>query len=222
MTGDVGRGAALSQAMAARFSPVSEGASCPELLDAFLARHGLSGSRRDVAGIFHAVRNIAYASTRERTARAVLTNRKGACTGKHLLLRDLLRHIGEEAEVEIVAGDFAAAVPLVETMSPALQHEIREHGLKDYHCYTVWRDGTRELKLDATWGDIMSPLGFPVNDAWNGDGDTRLAVQPTAAPLRVEDVIAHKERLLAALAPADQARRRRFLDLLTQWMPGQE
>lgn len=222
MTGDIGRGTALSQATATQFTSESGSLSYPELLEDFLARHGLAGSRRDIPAIFHAVRNIAYASTKDRTAAAVLTARKGACTGKHLLLRDLLRHIGEEAAVEIVAGDFAAAVPLVDSMPAALQQEIRAHGLKDYHCYAVWQDGARELKLDATWGDIMSPLGFPVNDAWNGDADTRLAVRPAGAPLRVEDVIAHKERLLAALAPADRERRRRFLDLLTQWMPGQE
>jgi hypothetical protein len=222
MTADQGRGAGLSQAMVARSSSESGGESYAGLLDAFLTRHGLTGSRRDVPGIFHAVRNIAYASTGERTPAAVLAAGKGACTGKHLLLRDLLRHVGEVADVEIVAGDFAAAVPLVESMPPALQHEIRIHGLKDFHCYAVWRDGARELKLDATWGDVMAPFGFPVNDTWSGEADTRLAAQPTAAPLRVEDVIAHKEELLAALAPEDRDRRRRFLDLLTQWMPRQE
>ncbi|KAB2882714.1 MAG: hypothetical protein F9K38_07290 [Pseudorhodoplanes sp.] len=189
-----------------------------DLLASFLAGHGLGPMRRDVPGIFHAVRNIPYASTQERTAIAVLTAGKGACTGKHLLLRDLLRLVGERADVALVAGDFAAAVPLVPSMPPALQHEIRTHGLKDYHCYTVWRYGSREIKLDATWGDVMAPLGFPVNRDWGGVGDTTLAVTPAATPIRVEDVIARKEKLLAALAPADRDRRRRFLDLLTAWM----
>lgn len=193
--------------------------SYPERLEQFLAAHDIGGSRRDVRAIFDAVRNMPYASTGERTPQALLDSGKGACTAKHLLLRDLLRHIGEEAEVVLVPGDFAAGIPLVPGMSPELQHEIRVHGVKDFHCYAVWHDGAQAVKLDATWGDAMAAMNFPVNRDWDGAQDTRLALTPSGAPIRAEDVIKRKEELLATLAPADRERRRRFLDLLTAWMP---
>lgn len=187
-------------------------------LERFLT-DSLGRTRPSVPAVYHAVRNLTYASDGNRDPARVIDEKRGACTGKHLLLRDLLRQIGEQAEVELVAGDFAAAMPQVESMPEALKAWIATGGIRDFHCYVVWFDGVREVKLDATWPDMLKPIGFPVNDDWNGNGDTQIALTPDGIVVRDENVVARKEELLAALTDTQRRDRREFLELLTKWMP---
>ncbi|MDQ7251087.1 hypothetical protein [Dongia sedimenti] len=194
----------------------------PQLLDTFLNGLRQTGREISVPAVFDAVRNLAYASNGQRRPEIVIETRSGSCTGKHILLRDLLRHLGETAEVELVEGDFAAGMPAVESMPIALQEQIRSAGVTDIHCYVVWRSRERELKLDATWPDSLRDMGFPVNDRWDGTGDTEIALTPVAIKGRPDDVIGKKESLLASLSEEQQARRRAFLALLTQWLAANE
>lgn len=194
-------------------------ASYPGDLDAFLARHAGGAAPPSVPAIYHAVRNLSYASDGNRDPAIVLKTGRGACTGKHILLRDLLRRVGCGAEVEFAAGDFAAGMPVVASMPPALADWVRSGGIRDFHCYVVWDDGGREVTLDATWPDSLAPLGFPVNAGWDGAGDTRIALTPDGHKSRAEDVIEHKARLVATLSEQQRKDRRSFLELLTKWMP---
>jgi hypothetical protein len=195
---------------------MSASASYPGELDAFLARH--CGPKPSVPAIYHAVRNLTYASDGNRDPQIVLRTGKGACTGKHLLLRDLLRRVGESADVELAAGDFAAGMPVAPSMPEDLRGWIRSGGIRDFHCYVVWQDGGREKKLDATWPDNLEALGFPVNAGWDGSGDTRIALTPDGLTARAEDVIGEKARLVATLSEQQRKDRRSFLELLTKWM----
>lgn len=176
-------------------------------------------AKPSVPAVFHAVRNLTYASDGNRDPSRVIETRQGACTAKHLLLRDLLRHIGEKADIELVAGDFAAGMPQVASMPEALRGWIATGGIRDFHCYVVWNDGSREVKLDATWPDMMKPLGYVVNSGWAGAGDTQIALTPDGIKVRDEDVVARKEALLATLSDKERRDRREFLALLTKWMP---
>jgi hypothetical protein len=83
---------------------------------AFKARHVSDPGIAGAVQAFHAVRNLPYFSGPDRTPLAALRNGRGACTAKHMLLRDLLRDLGYRADVELVDCDFAAAVPLVPAM----------------------------------------------------------------------------------------------------------
>ncbi|WP_119390028.1 transglutaminase domain-containing protein [Taklimakanibacter lacteus] len=194
-------------------------ASYPQQLDAFLARHAGGLSLPSVPAIYHAVRNLIYASDGNRDPAIVLKTGRGACTGKHILLRDLLRRVGWHADVEFAAGDFARGMPAVASMPEALARWVRAGGIRDFHCYVVWHDGMREKKLDATWPDALAPLGFPVNAAWDGSGDTLIALTPDGHISRAEDVIEHKAKLVATLSEQQRKDRRSFLELLTKWMP---
>ena len=187
-------------------------------LDGFLDRSVGSG-RVSVPAIYHAVRNLTYASDGNRQPEIVIATGKGSCTGKHLLLRDLLRHVGETADVEFIEGDFAAAMPVIPSMSEELKHWVSSGGIKDFHCYVVWRGDEGEVKLDATWPDRMASLGFPVNAKWNGAGDTRVAINAGTVKGRAEDVLGRKKVLLATLTEKQINDRLRFLKLLTEWMP---
>jgi len=183
-------------------------------MDAFLAR---SGAVR-VPEIFHAVRRLTYHSSGNRDPAQVIALQRGACTAKHILLRDLLRHRGEIADVEVVGGDFAAGLPVSQTMPAELASMIRAAGIADAHCYVVWRGPDRPLQLDATWHDALKAHGFAVNAGWDGAGDTRLAIVPDGVKALDEDVIGTKMRFLALLSPDQMANRRVFLHHLSAWM----
>lgn len=187
-------------------------------LEDFLDAKARTG-RATVPAIFHAVRNLTYASDGNRAPDMVIATGKGSCTGKHLLLRDLLRHVGEAADVEFIEGDFAASMPVVPSMPEELKGWVSAGGIADFHCYVVWQGGEREVKLDATWPDRMAPLGYQVNADWDGSGDTRVAIASGVIRGRAEDVLARKAALLATLTEKQINDRLRFLKLLTEWMP---
>jgi hypothetical protein len=94
-------------------------------LGAFLNRMGEGGRSPGAVRIYHTVRNIPYASRGSRQPAEVLQANEGSCSGKHLLLRDLLRRAGEVAEIETVEGDFAAGMPEVDGMPPRLRAWLR-------------------------------------------------------------------------------------------------
>ena len=183
-------------------------------LDAFMASRGA----RDVPGMYHAVRKLAYFSSADRSPEAVMRDGRGACTAKHILLRDLLRRHGEAAEVEFVAGDFAAGMPQVASMPARLREMIRAAGIADFHCFVVWQNAGHAVRLDATWPDALAIHGFPVNAGWAGSGDTRLAITPDGIAQRAEDVIPAKAQLLSGLSAGQADKRRQFLKLLSDWI----
>ena len=86
----------------------------------FLKKHFKAGST-NVADIYHAVRNIPYGSTGERDPVKVIANNLGSCSGKHILLRDLLREVGREAEVITMFTHFNRGIP----SHPAMPAELR-------------------------------------------------------------------------------------------------
>ena len=187
-----------------------------EALGSFRARHRLGPG--GVVEAFHAVRNLPYFSGPDRTPLAALRDGRGACTAKHLVLRDLLRAMGETAAVELVEGRFGAGMPVHPDMPEALRAMIREGGVPDIHAHVRLGEGERAQRLDATWPDALEALGFPVNRAWDGRGDTRGAMPGGAVRSDAEDVLAEKARLLSGLAAEESERRGQFLRLLSDWL----
>jgi len=184
---------------------------CPKFAD-------LTGRALTVR-LYHWVRNFAYASTGNRDPGAVLQSRAGSCSGKHILLRDLLRQAGQRAAVVTVEGDFAAGVPAHPSMPDDLQEIVSTGGIRDFHNYVVLGDDAGDIALDATWPDAVARFGFPVNSDWNGEGDTRLALTPDHIHACSEDVAGYKAELLRRkLGETERKLRRRFLDLLTVWL----
>jgi Transglutaminase-like superfamily. len=183
----------------------------------FLAERLRAGSTH-VADIYHAVRTIPYGSTGERDPVKVIANNLGSCSGKHILLRDLLREVGGEAEIITMFTYFNRGVPPHPSMREDLRAMIDGEGVCDFHQYVRFRIRDRWLKLDATWHDALIPFGFPVNRDWRGDRDTVLAASPLREYPAVEDLVAYKKQLLSQLTSEQQELRTKFFTRLTEWM----
>lgn len=193
-----------------------------EALDAFLRTRVIERGTAGVVQAYRAVQAMPYRSVADRTPLTALRAGVGACTAKHLILRDLLRRMGEEAVIEIVEGDFASGIPVHDSMSQPLQAALREGGVIDMHCRVrlSGADGTRHL--DATWPLEMQRFGFEVDRDWAGQGDTRQAIATVVVRSDDDDVLGTKARLLAGLSEEETRKRLEFLRLLTEWLAGQD
>lgn len=196
--------------------PVSEmtEASATTDYDRALDRFASGLEPGDRVAVYHAVRAIPYGSGPDRTPLSALRAHRGACTAKHLILRDLLVRGGEAAEVELVEGDFSSGILPVPEMPGPLAAMIRTGGVRDIHARV--RAGTQVL--DATWPDAMRGIARAVNTGWDGHGDTAGAIAQVTPVASGGDVLATKARLLAGFSAEDTARRLGFLALLTDWL----
>jgi transglutaminase superfamily protein len=183
----------------------------------FLKKRLRAGSS-NVADIYHAVRNIPYGSTGERDPVKVIASNLGSCSGKHILLRDLLREVGREAEVITMFTHFNRGIPSHPAMPAKLRAMINGEEVCDFHHYVRVRIYECWYKLDATWHDVLISYGFPVNRNWNGNSDTVLAATPIREYPAVEDLAAWKKQLLTQLTPEQREFRAEFFTRLTEWM----
>ena len=191
-------------------------AALAECLATAVPARGLGGIIQSYAF----VRQMRYFSGPDRTPLTALRTGRGACTAKHIILRDLLRRVGARAEVEVVEGDFAAAIPLHASQSPGLQAMIRAGGVTDFHCRVRLIGPDTDRRLDATWPSALAAYGFATGRGWTGTGDTVQAMPDAIVRATPEDVLGTKARYLATLGQAATTRRLEFLRLLSDWMAG--
>jgi Transglutaminase-like superfamily len=178
----------------------------------------LRADSTNLTDVYHAVRKIPYGSTGERNPLKVIANNLGSCSGKHILLRDLLREVGWEAEVITMFTHFNRGIPSHPAMPAELRAMIAGEDVCDFHHYVRVRLHEGWHKLDATWHDALISYGFPVNQDWKGHSDTVLAATPIREYPAVEDLVAWKEQLLTQLTPEQRDFRAKFFTTLTEWM----
>jgi transglutaminase-like putative cysteine protease len=128
--------------------------------------------------IYHAVRNIPYGSTGIRNPVAVIENRRGSCSGKHMLLRDLLRLTDCEAEVITIHTHFNRAIPLAPSFPDDLATLIRDGEIDDYHHFVRARIDDQWLNLDATWQDALGAPGIVTSTERPWPGDIAITIAP--------------------------------------------
>ncbi|MEH6629710.1 MAG: hypothetical protein V7776_02725 [Halopseudomonas aestusnigri] len=156
----------------------------------------------------------------------VYEQNRGTCSGKHILLRDLLRVANYKADVLTVFTHFNKNIPIHASMPDQLLGLIREGEVPDYHNIVQLRlkdvNGyVRAFLLDATWPDDMGCYGFQVNTSWRGSIDTIAAGPLLETQPICEDVVAQKKQLLHNLSEDKLETRTLFLDLLTHWITKQ-
>jgi hypothetical protein len=184
----------------------------------FLSQHVEAGSSAALSDAYHAVRRIPYGSTGERDPVKIIANNLGSCSGKHILLRDVLREMGRQAEIITMFTHFNRGIPSHPAMPPDLRAMVEGEDVCDFHHYVRVRTGRRWTKLDATWHDALIRYGFAVNCDWRGHGNTTLAATPIREYPPVEDLAAWKVQLLTKLNPEQRELRARFFRRLTEWM----
>ncbi|HZZ44816.1 MAG TPA: transglutaminase domain-containing protein, partial [Tepidisphaeraceae bacterium] len=127
-------------------------------------------SNPPLVSIYHAVRNLPYGSIGQRDPADVLTNRRGSCSGKHLLLRNLLRRTGHEAHIITMFTHFESRLTPHPSFPPELNDLLTQGQVPDFHHYVRARPTPDSpwLNLDATWHDPLTPYSFPVNSSFDG------------------------------------------------------
>lgn len=198
-------------------TPAGEPASTAAGIAAFLKEVEAGAGRLDAVSVFHAVRQLPYLSDGDRSLQTVLARRAGACTAKHLLLTRLLNEIGTPAAMELVDGDFATPLRGARDVPEELAPAIRD-GIPDIHNIVRATVDGRSVLLDATWNDAVKPYGFRVNDAWDGRGDTEIAVDVNRMLGSAEDPVAKKGAIIDSWPEEVRARRRRFLDGISHFV----
>lgn len=174
----------------------------------------------DIPAIYHQVRKIPYGSNGNRDPRIVYESNVGSCSGKHILLRDLLRCAGFETEVITMFTYFNESTPLCDSFPDELKSLSEKDRVPDFHHYVRVKQYGDWVKLDATWHDELDRFGFAVNTEWTGEGDTLLASVPEQEYPNEENLIDFKARLVAALPDDQRALRARYFQLVTKWIAG--
>ncbi len=173
---------------------------------------------RTLPQIYHHVRNIPYGATGNRDPRVVYERHIGSCSGKHILLRDLLRESGYVAEIITMFTYFNESTPVHDSFPDELKEISKGERVADFHHYVRAAKQGAWLHLDATWHDRLKSFGFQVNTGWSGTGNTRLASVTEKEYPNDEDIAELKKRLIASLPRSQRHIRARYFQLLTEWI----
>jgi hypothetical protein len=168
--------------------------------------------------VYEKVRDIPYGSTGERQPEKIVQENLGSCSGKHLLLSNLLTLLGFENKIVTCLHHFNQALPPNNEYPKRFEQILRNHRVIDFHHFVKLKRGTRWLNLDATWDPLLHRFGFPVTFDWKGATDTIIAVKPILFYPESDDLIGLKKKLIAELPQEDQEIRAEFMKLLTDWM----
>jgi len=193
------------------------GFSIEKAIAAFCDEVAADAGRADAVSLYHAVRQLPYLSSGDRSIEAILTLQAGSCSSKHILLDRLLARIGVESRVELVQGDFAT--PLREAHGiPAALKAASVDGIPDVHNVVRATVNGRSVLLDATWNDLVKPFGLRVNDAWDGTGGTARAADPARFRGPTARPAAAKAAIIESWAREVQKRRRRLPAEINAWI----
>ena len=128
--------------------------------------------------VFERVRDIPYAVIPELVSPEryweILTIRKGSCTPKHFLLRDMYERLGMMVLYAVYPFRWTE---LEVDYPPSLRKLAEDLPLSHHLACKVDIEGNLVL-VDATLDPSLAKLGLPVNKAWDGVSDTLLPLEP--------------------------------------------
>ena len=176
-------------------------------------------TRPPLVALFAAVQALPYRWPGPRDALHCLENGWGTCSGKNMLLFELLRAAGVPCAHTLIVGDLTVNPPAV----PATLRAILGEGpLPDVHAALTALGPAGPVTVDASWDPPLAALGFPVAQRWDGTTDTPLAITPSAVyAVCGHDPVAEKELLRGRVfgeQPELLARRDRYLQALSDWI----
>ncbi|MCK9485853.1 MAG: hypothetical protein M0R73_04015 [Dehalococcoidia bacterium] len=175
----------------------------------------------DAATAFRLVRDMPYRRASDRQPETILREWRGTCSGKHYLLRDLLREIGMPSTVILATHEFTPDNS--PWLPPHLMTEAILAPVPDVHNFLrVQYDPADDqwMTVDCTWPSAARRLEMPANLSFEPGVDQRIACDPIEifhVP-EDQDPQALKEEVLADHVGQQAARRDAFINGLSDWV----
>ena len=179
------------------------------------------GPREARISVFNHIRDIPYAlipeiRSSERGPSGVLTWKAGSCTPKHFLLGAMFEKLG----IRVIYVTFPFSWNQPNIAYPRELRELVQVLPTEYHlaCRAYIDDAW--VLVDATWDPSLKDVGFPVNENWDGESDTRVAlvyrdvIVHGSAAERDEFVKKQKEKW----SKGDELRTAKFIVGLNKWL----
>ncbi|MBD3155580.1 MAG: hypothetical protein GF368_02895 [Candidatus Aenigmarchaeota archaeon] len=167
-----------------------------------------------VIKLFEKVRDIPYGDINSRDPKDVYEKRKGTCSGKHELLKELYDELGIETKDFIALHKFN---DLNVVFPKEIKRILDEYEIFDYHNFFKILVNGDWITVDVTWDRPLKKLGFFVNENWDGKSNMELCVVPIEI-FEVEDSVLSKKQKLMDLPKETQKYRKIFLEELTVWL----
>ncbi|OPY39064.1 MAG: hypothetical protein A4E35_00298 [Methanoregula sp. PtaU1.Bin051] len=143
---------------------------------------------QSMISIFYHIRDIPY-SLRSgsrfhdpvQAGELLLETGRGSCTPKHYLLAEMFKRLN----VPVVFATFPFLWNDQKIRYPPELRDLASGLPVAYHLACRVQLGCRWVLVDATWDPPLGSFGFPVNAHWDGYADTKCAVTPLKAPVRI-------------------------------------
>lgn len=180
---------------------------------------GLSLEEGRIA-VFSCIRDMPYEiiaylkDPYEGPARTIKAGR-GSCTPKHFLLGAMFEML--DIPVKYVTYNFYWDDPDIDY--PEDLRELAKKAPPEYHLAIKAHIERRWVLVDATWDPPLKKAGYPVNESWDGIGDTINAVKPLeeivhASAVERDD---YTSRIKGAFSDEEQAALDAFVTALNSW-----
>lgn len=190
---------------------------------ASVARGLLEGDTRiDAARAFALVRDMPYERASDARPETLIEEWRGTCSGKHLLLAQLLGELGLDSMFMTALHKFtpsnAAWLP------PHLLAEVEAAPVPDVHNFLMVESPAGWFAVDATWPLGTRALGLPANEGWVPGRNMTVAADIDEVYDLPDDAdpLEFKQRVLAdhagALGTPERDRRERFIEALSTWL----
>ena len=193
-----------------------------EIISAYFEKWtaGLSDREKRVA-IFEKIREIPYALVpglidAERGPAGLLTLMKGSCSPRHFLLGSMFERLA--LPVRYVTIPFSWNIPAL--LYPP---EVRALTLNTpLECHVACRAfiGEKWILIDATWPLCLKPHGFPVNETWDGESDTKPAVPASREIVHqsAEKCVDYQKKEQESLGAEERLKMTQLYGALNKWL----
>ena len=179
-------------------------------------------ARIDAALAFALVRDMPYERASDTRPETLVKEWRGICSGKHLLLAELLRELGHDSMLMTALHEFTPVN--ARWLPPHLLAEVERAPVPDVHNFLMVESPGGWFAVDATWPVASRALGLPANEAWApgrnmtvaADIDEIYDVPDDADPSEFQARVL-EDHVGAPGAPGRE-RRERFIEALGAWL----
>jgi len=175
--------------------------------------------------IFEKVRDIRFGRMGSRNPMDVYLAKKGTCSGKNFLLRELYKGIGLKTKDMICMQRWKDLIWFptdkykIVQFPEELKQMLEENEIIDFHNYVKIFVDDKWIQVDVTIDKPLKNLGFFTTEDWDGKSDMPLCFCGTDKIWDCGDNGRDKKKELVNKLPEHiQLARNQFLEKMTQWI----